>query len=250
MRKILFFLTALTLSTGLWANAIEYTATDPLNLEEDAFDLGVDSHAFNSETGKGYIHFYGDVTTIRDEAFMGCSVLTSITLPNTITTISEAAFAEVGTPEAPVTLILPDDWNYAAAPVNNTTAWHGGYFNSNLYSTEGETDKQDAIATISAIISDYPTSTYLQSLLTEEKEKINDALNRPAVNETKQAATDRLKTTVAIYAEGFSEGQADALGEMGTAQTGCAAVEVTKGDKTVRLYAPEEVKMIQISANE
>lgn len=244
MRKILFFLTALTLSTGLWANEIYYTATGPMMLEDDAFDLDVASHAFNSEAGKGCIYFDGDVTTINDGAFSGFN-LTSITLPNTITTISEAAFAEVGTPEAPVTLTLPDDWNYAAAPVNNTTAWHGGYFNSNLYSTEGETDKQDAIATISAIISDYPTSTYLQSLLTEEKEKINDALNRPTLNARKQAAIDRLEPTVAIYAEAYAEGQADALGDLGKEQEG-TAVKVTKGEKTVMLYAPEKVDYLII----
>lgn len=61
---------------------------------------------------------------------------------------------------------------------------------------------------------------------------------------SEQAVFDELELAIASY---YSEkGKAEALGEMGTPpQTGCAAVEVTKDDKTVTLYAPEKVKIIK-----
>lgn len=61
---------------------------------------------------------------------------------------------------------------------------------------------------------------------------------------SEQAVFDELELAIASY---YSEkGKAEALGEMGIPpQTGCAAVEVTKDDKTVTLYAPEKVKIIK-----
>ncbi len=43
-------------------------------------------------------------------------------------------------------------------------------------------------------------------------------------------------------AEGIEEGKAEVLGEMGEPCTNCPSIEVTKGDKTVKLYNPEKVE--------
>ena len=238
--------------------------------------------AFMECTGLTTINIPNAVTTIGKNAFHKCMSLTSITIPNAVTEIGEQAFMNcyaltsvtfegaacqnaigtnvfegVGQNET-VTLTLPEDWNYDAAPESNTTAWYGGIFNSNLYSTDGATDKQAAIAAVTAIMGDYATTTYLQSLLAEEVGKINSAVNRHQVNERKQAAIERLTFAITDYtagktagdaigyARGIEEGKAEAktelLGEMGEPCEDCPSIEVTKGDKTIKLYNPEKVE--------
>ena len=181
------------------------------------------------------------VTTIGDCAFAACKFLTSITFEGTACqyAIGESAFQYVGDGnETTTNLTLPEDWNYANAPANSSTAWYGGYFNSNLYSEDEATDKQAAIDALTAILSDYSTSAYLQSLLAEEVAKINSAVNRTQVNERKQAAIDKLTFVVNNYVAG----KAEALGEMAEPCDNCPSIEVTKGDKTVKLYNPEKVE--------
>lgn len=251
MKRIFFLFTALTLSTGLWANSITYTATEALDVNTEAFDSPIGYHSFAN--GNGTISFSDDVTEIKDEAFKNLSALTSITLPNTIKTIGSNAFDGAGTASAPVTLTLPDDWKYDDAPVANSSAWRGGYFNSNLYLGQGKTDKENAIAEIADIVKDYPTSDYLQSLLETEKEKIKSAVNRPEVNERKHVARGILETAISIYpkafaegdASGYQRGKAEGLGTFGTEQSG-PAVKVTKGTESVILYSPEKVEYLII----
>lgn len=75
-------------------------------------------------------------------------------------------------------------------------------------------------------------------------EKLRNLAASDDVAASEQAVFDELELAIASY---YSEkGKAEALGEMGIPpQTECAAVEVTKGDKTVTLYAPEKVKIIK-----
>lgn len=301
MKRIFFLFTALTLSTGLWANSITYTATEAL-IVNDCFNLRIYGHAYASSTKVGVITFDGDVTTIcedgtafenpsallsiilpdtikkiGDEAFSGCSNLTVISIPKAVTEIGITAFVDcsalntvtfegtacqnnfVGTPflgvgnKSATTLTLPDDWNYSAAPESISTPWHGGYFNSNLYSTDETTDKQAAIAEITAIVKDFPTSTFLQELLAEEKVKINNADNRQEVNERKLVAIGILESALSIYqkafdegdASGYQRGKAEGLGSLGTEQSG-PAVRVTKGTESIILYSPEKVEYMII----
>ncbi len=281
MKKLFSIFLALTLSAGLWAqNSITYTATEALTLSGEEFMIPVSSHAWSPDTQKGTITFDSDVTTITVNAFKG-SKLISMTLPGTITTImgnvfqdcsnltsitfegvatsfASDAFNGAGTAQAPVTLILPEDWNYNAAPTDNQTAWHGGYFNSNIYSTQESTDKQAALDAINGAMGGHPESTYMQSLVAVHVTNITNATNRKTINENKQAAIAILTPIVAIYPiafnegdaagyargkeEGIEEGKAEALGEMGEPCTNCPSVEVTKGTKTVKLYNPEKVE--------
>ncbi len=83
-------------------------------------------------------------------------------------------------------------------------------------------------------------------------ETIDDAVN--AVNAaTTTTQMDRAEAKIffilSMYpagrAEGIEEGQAEALGEMGEPCTDCPAVEVTKGNKTIKLYAPDKVEFIK-----
>ena len=253
MKRIFFLFTALTLSTGLWANSITYTATAALDIKTGAFDASITFHTFAN--GEGIISFDGDVTTICEDgtAFENSSALLSITLPNTIKTIGSNAFDGAGTASAPVTLTLPDEWKYDDAPVANSSAWRSGYFNSNLYLGQGKTDKDNAIAEITAIVKDFPTSAFLKELLAEEKVKINNAVNRQEVNERKLVAIGILESALSIYqkafaegdASGYQRGKAEGLGSLGTEQSG-PAVRVTKGTESIILYSPEKVEYMII----
>ena len=50
------------------------------------------SNVWDSETGKGVITFEGNVTTIGEKAFYNCDSLTSVNIPDSVTTIGTAAF--------------------------------------------------------------------------------------------------------------------------------------------------------------
>lgn len=275
MRKFFFSILALTLSAGLWANQITYTAKEALTLDGEEFIIPVSSHAWSSDTQKGTITFDSDVTTItvnafegsklisitlpgtittiRGSVFYGCSNLTSITFEGVATSFASDAFAGAGTAQAPVTLILPEEWNYKAAPTDNQTAWYGGYFNSNIYSKQESTDKQAALDAITEAMGDYSESAYMQSLVAEYVTNITNATNSKTINTNKEAAIAILTPIVAIYPIAFSEGKAagkteakkELLGAMGEPCTGCTAVEVTDGTTTVTLYKPTNVSYIK-----
>ena len=270
MKKLLLSIIALTLTAGMWANEITYTATEALSIDGNTFDISPSTHAWSSDTKKGTITFNPDVkqlsvnafkgsklisitlprtiTTIKGNVFQDCSNLTSITFEGVVTTkFDEAAFN--GTAQAPVTLILPEEWNYADAPSDNQTAWHGGYFNSNIYSTQESTDKQAALDAITEAMGGHPESTYLQNLVAEYVTNINNAPNRKTINENRDAAIAILTPIVAIYpiafAEGKTAGKTELLGNMGTPCTDCTAVEVTDGTTTVTLYNATNVSYIK-----
>ena len=269
MRKLTVLFALLTLSAGLWANQITYTATEALPINGTTFDVAPSSHGWSPDTQKGTITFNPDVkqifvnafkgsklisitlpgtiTTIMGDVFNGCDNLTSITFEGVVTIFDKAAFN--GTAQAPVTLILPEDWNYDAAPSDSQTAWHGGYFNSNIYSTQESTDKQAALDAITEAMGGHPESTYLQKLVAEYVTNINNATNRKTINENKDAAIAILTPIVDIYpiafAEGKAAGKAELLGNMGNEYTNCPAVEVTDGTTTLKLYNPTKVSIIK-----
>ena len=218
------------------------TAMTSITLPNTITRIG--EYTFASCDGLTSFTIPASVTTIGDCAFVACKFLTSITFEGTACqyAIGESAFQYVGDGNETITnLTLPEDWNYANAPANSSTDWYGGYFNSNLYSEDEATDKQAAIDALTAILSDYSTSAYLQSLLAEEVAKINSAVNRTQVNERKQTAIDKLTIVVNNYVAS----KAELLGNMATPCTGCTAVEVTDGTTTVTLYNPTNVGYIK-----
>lgn len=78
-------------------SVIKYTTSDdqPVALDPDAFDYDVDSHVYVEGEG-GTITFTGFISEIGSGAFMGCSNLQTITIPETVTTIGADAFRGTG----------------------------------------------------------------------------------------------------------------------------------------------------------
>jgi len=76
-------------------NIIRYTGTakvTPNNTTVFGANYIESESTFNSETGKGVLVFDGDVTSIGDRAFYGCTGLSSIEIPNSVTNIENSAF--------------------------------------------------------------------------------------------------------------------------------------------------------------
>ncbi|MBO5661687.1 MAG: leucine-rich repeat domain-containing protein, partial [Tidjanibacter sp.] len=73
---------------------IHYTATEKVEPSApNAFGANIVSNEWDSATGKGVITFDGAVTEIGDwGAFSGCTSLTSITIPDSVTSIGDSAF--------------------------------------------------------------------------------------------------------------------------------------------------------------
>ena len=70
---------------------LEYTRSDGkmMYFEDNAFDAKIVLHTY---TDKGKIIFDKSITTIGGYAFFDCKNLTSITIPNSVTTIGWMAF--------------------------------------------------------------------------------------------------------------------------------------------------------------
>ena len=84
-------------SENISDNEIWYTngstkdATEPYNVS--AFDVGIVSNKYNPGKNCWVIKFDGDVKSIGEYAFYGCTELTSVTIPGGVTSIDSASFA-------------------------------------------------------------------------------------------------------------------------------------------------------------
>ncbi|MBO5655585.1 MAG: leucine-rich repeat protein, partial [Rikenellaceae bacterium] len=73
-----------------YTNGSTTEATTPYRT--NAFGANIVSNTYESEKECWVIKFYGDVTSIGGDAFSSCSSLTSVNIPNSVTSIGEVAF--------------------------------------------------------------------------------------------------------------------------------------------------------------
>lgn len=116
-----------------------------------------------------------------------------------------------------------------------------------------ETEKVYAIAAINAKLEEIDNGN-IKGIATIAIASINAATSVAEVNAIKGQALSNIASAQGAYydgkAEGYEEGKAEAIGDMGTPpQTDCPAVKVTKGEQEVILYAPDAVEMIKVHAN-
>ena len=112
--------------------------------------------------------------------------------------------------------------------------------------------KTFALTKINALVLIQTTRQGIQN--TEINEMIDGAFNdilrggpnaTPGIEEIKNQILTIIQSFQIGKEEGLAE-VAEALGTMGEECTDCHAVEVTKGDKTITLYAPDKVKYIKV----
>ncbi len=75
---------------------LNYTTNDskPLDLySAEGFGAELAENSYDAATGKGYLKFNGKITTIPEKAFYNCTSLTSVTIPDSITSIRRDAFS-------------------------------------------------------------------------------------------------------------------------------------------------------------
>lgn len=124
------------------------------------------------------------IETIDGFAFSDCKQLKSIKFTGNESEIDNTAFINVGAnTEAPTQMFVPNSWKKSDTPTDSKTPWHGGYFNTNFYSSENPADKSAKtdcmkpalIIAVSAIIMFIGTAVVIVTVIRREKSQNSES---------------------------------------------------------------------------
>lgn len=172
---------------GSTAEITEYTGTDkhisvPVQIDgriitkigKDAFSHSDIESVVIPET----------VETIGKYAFNDCTQLKSIKFTGNEYEIDNTAFINVGSNTGTLTRIsVPNNWKKSDIPTDSKTAWHGGYFNTSIYSlqnisntsTKADCTKPVLIISVSAVIMLIGTVVVIATVIKREKSQKSEA---------------------------------------------------------------------------
>lgn len=237
----------------------------------------IGEHAFQNCTNLTAVTFHDDITEINDYAFHNCSKITNLVLPYKTTYIHSHAFSSctaLKTLELPymiqaidnlvfencsaltaITSLSPTPSALGYGPFNGVSKsipvtvqgssleayqqgpW-GGFTNfvTNQSLDAAKTNAKNAIV---AALGSYHSVSYIGNLAMGFCQRIEAVTSIEQVEalgtEGVYAVTYSIKTYQATF------------GEMGEPCEDCPAVKVKKGDKTIILYAPEEVEFMKVT---
>lgn len=217
------------------------TGLESVTVEINTISAG----AFQNCTNLSFVDLQEGVISIGNNAFSGCSALKKVTIPSTTKTIGESAFNSC----AGLTVLnvkAGSIGNYAfgdCTSLDSVTLGHGVTSIGNR-----------AFGACSHLTS----VTFLESFILPGELFENVGTTQSPVTiklPSLWPVNDRPVNSTIRWHGGYFTGEyvdpvKEFLGEMGEPCTDCHAVEVTKGDKSVKLYQPDKVEFIMESEAE
>ena len=110
-------------------------------------------------------------------------------------------------------------------------------------------ERKVALAAIEEAMQGNTDSKYLNDLVKEQVDAINNATTPRTINDSRFDAVMILKGVMDTYIAAKEEGETSALGSLGTKQNGPAVKVTDKDDNEIILYAPKKVEYIKVNEN-
>ncbi len=189
----------------------------------------IDDDAFNSCKGLKTVLLPTLLNSIGNKAFFGCSAITSINcLALTPCNLGTYSFEGVSK-SIPVTVLE------SCLETYRQESWGG--FTNFVTNPTLDTAKTNAKSAITEALGSYESVNYIGNLALNFCLHIDAATTFDQVEALGTEGLYAVTYSISTYQELF--------GEMGKECDDCPAVEVTKGTKTIKLYAPDKVNFIK-----
>lgn len=169
------------------AEITEYIGTDKQVIIPEQIDgliiTKIGKAAFNNTEIESVV-LPETIEKIDKYAFNDCAQLKSIKFTGNESVIDNTAFINVGSDTETLTqIVVPNSWKKSDMPTDSKTPWHGGYFNTSIYSSEklaGTSTKADCIKpvliiSVSAVIMFIGTAVVIATVIRREKNQHSEA---------------------------------------------------------------------------